>query len=170
MKVDIQLRTFLIPALERRKWPVSDHGWFASNTHWVEDWIDLREDTDRYEKRNIFFFLPGVESRILVCPTRRIFTTPSATAMRIIIGRLLKTITKYITNNVSNIKKELHHRPSNSSKIGTSVLHKTVDSVQWNYYPCYISGSLDIAYQKFCFCEVTKYFIFSLENCSYRIV
>jgi len=82
------------------------------------------------EKRNVFFSLPGVESRILVCPARRIFITPSATAMRIIIGRVLKTIAKYIINNVSSIKKELHHRPSNSSKIGTSVLHKSVDSVQ----------------------------------------
>jgi hypothetical protein len=87
---------------------------------------------------------------------------------------MLKTTAEYITNNVSSIKKELYHCPSNSSKIGTAVLH-TVPiklSIAFNGIITLAVSLVLLALliERFYFCEMKTYFISSLENCSYRII
>jgi hypothetical protein len=135
--------------------------------------LEASEEVRTVRRREIFFSLPGVESRILVCPARRIFTTPLATAIRRIIGRILKTIAKYIANNLSSIKKELHHHPSNSCKIGTAVFHAVSIKLLIAFNEMITLAIslvlLALLNKRFYFCEMTTYFISSLENCSYSI-
>jgi hypothetical protein len=88
-----------------------------------------------------------------------------------ITGRILKTIAKYVTNNISSMKRELHHRPSNSNKIGTAVLHTAPIKLSIAFNEIITLAIplvlLALLIKRFYFCEMTTYFISSLENCSY---
>jgi hypothetical protein len=72
--VELQIHVFFISILVGVEWLVSWPGRLtpaerAAGTHWIGGWVGPRTGIEGMEKRK-FLLLPGLEFRLLGCPTR----------------------------------------------------------------------------------------------------